>query len=192
MSRNYGGRPRKEGQRYPCGQLRHVRDLGSDGIQLRRKLHGVQPGEPDHSHDAIGRAFHAGLLGDPSEGMARMLVARRARALYRPELGSPRSSLASLGLPRVGPLVSNDDRNDHRERAFKALMVKVREIGRDHVAAFTDLALIDYPDRGPAWLDRLIANSRSGAPARAEDQRSLKAARLCLDALLRDHAAPNS
>lgn len=143
-----------------------------DGVLRRRAYYGGGA-DAAEGHDAIGRAWLAGMLDDdPARGRAMLDAGRRVAGRYRAQyrLGTP-DSLARF-LPSAGEPV--DEALDAAKRAVLAnRLAAVDACGRSVRLAFDALVIDPHADDGPPFLDRLIAARRAGSPARAGDAATL-------------------
>ena len=180
MSR--AGRKRKAGQRTKSGRLSRagqpMYDHGTERAQAMKALYG------DNWADAIGRAFASGLLGEPDQAKPLLDYARAIHAAYWQAYATTPvgSCLSNAGASRLtgGDVVDFDaERIRRRERWLNETLRCVATMG---VRRQFDQLVIDVnPDHGPAWLDRLVWDKRTGRQtATPADHAALRAA---LDAL---------
>lgn len=153
------GRKRKAGvKRTASGRISRARDAsfdrGSDWTALKFSVYG-----PDGS-DAIGRAYHHGLLGE--DGLNLRNAARKLHRAYWPMLQVGREK-SCLGLSVFGhepddSLLDSDERQHRidRERKLTDTLRQIDRMGGAHRRAFDQLVLDINPDTGPQWLDALI------------------------------------
>lgn len=173
MSR--AGRKRKAGKRTASGQLSRAKgsivfDQGSPRTRDKFSVYG-QDGS-----DAIGRAYHHGLLGD--DGLNLRNAGRRVFRAYWPMFAVGRVQTA-IG-DKSGH--ANDDElldRDQRERRIAAerwladTLRMVDRMGRETRRAFDQLVININPDEGPAWLDSIIWHRARGVEPVEADMKTL-------------------
>ncbi|RYG88027.1 MAG: hypothetical protein EON59_05685 [Alphaproteobacteria bacterium] len=176
------GRKRKTGMRTKTGRLSRAGvcpyDKGTERAQLMRTLYG------DNWADPIGRAFAAGLLGQPDEAKPLLDYARSIHAAYWMAYATVPvgSALRNAGSSRTtgADVISMDcERAKRREMWLNEDLRCVCAMG---VRREFDALVIDVnPDSGPDWLDRLIYDKRTGKQTASD--RDHAAFRAALDAL---------
>lgn len=180
MARAKAGRKRKAGERTAAGRLRQAYDYGCDGVQRRRELYGTPANDTgksnhDHTFDAIGRAWSAGLLIVEGKDSAAMRDAGRDYAalfwrIYG--IGKHKDSLSRF-IAGSGGGVGNEE---GLEAAFNSRNAALRAEGHTIKLAVEKLCLDDPEgsDAGPAWLDRLIFLKRQKIAAQPGDKEILE------------------
>lgn len=174
------GRKRKAGARTKTGRLSRAGaipyDKGSERAQMMRTLYG------DNWADPIGRAFEAGLLGEPDEAKPLLDYARSIHVAYwRAYLIGPiRCTLSQNGGKQTGDVIDLDAVKTRKREEW--LNDNLRCVSQMGVRRQFDQLVIDInPDYGPDWLDRIIYDRRARkATASVSDHAKLRAA---LDAL---------
>lgn len=147
------GRPRKSGKRTKSGRLSLTaaqrRVAGNDRAEEKKRLFGQE------GVDAIGRAWRAGLLGEPTDARRLVDAARALSRSYKATFEHGRPGCA-LNQDRGGS-GEGSEALDRQKRLLRQLLLL-----RHRPASFDELVLHDHPDSGPHWLDRLIfARSRA-------------------------------
>lgn len=184
MGKAKAGRKRKAGERTAGGRLRPAFDHGCEGVQRRRALYahitpanenGPEKRNVDHTFDAIGRAWSAGLLEIEGKDSAAMRDAGRDYAalfwrIYG--IGKHKDSLSRF-VASSGGAGSNDEA---LEAAFNQRNDALRGMGHTIKLAVEKLCLDDPggSDAGPAWLDRLIFFKRQKIAAQPGDKEILE------------------
>lgn len=180
MAKAKAGRKRKAGERTASGRLRQAYDYGCDGVQRRREMYGTPANDDgkvnrDHTFDAIGRAWSAGLLEVDGKDSAAMRDAGRDYAalfwrIYG--IGKHKDSLSRF----VASSGSSGDRDAALEAAFNSRNDALRAMGHTIKLAVEKLCLDDPggSDAGPAWLDRLIFFKRQKIAAQPGDKEILE------------------
>ena len=173
------GRKQKPGKRAKSGRpsrAGHVPalDRGSEWVQQQRERYGT------NYNTALGRAFAAGLLGDETEALDRYTNAKRFARLYTLHISQDRYRCALDRSPRgmsVEPdLAQLEYQQDQQRWLFWAMDV----IDATGCRPFVDqLLAVRFVDRGPYWLDNLLAGGRDPA-----DVAVLKAAIKGIDAIV--------
>jgi len=169
------GRKRKQGvKRTAKGRISRaadaiIYDRGSQRTADKFSVYGVD------GSDAIGRAFHHGLLGD--DGLMLRNAARKLHRAYWPMLAVGREK-SCLGLDIHGA-AANDDLLAQGERQFKIdrerrltdTLRKVDRMGSAIRRSFDQLVIDINPDCGPAWLDALIWVAKRNAGRKETEPR---------------------
>lgn len=171
------GRKRKPGKRSKSGRISRAGipryDKGTEHAQAMQALYG-QDGA-----DALGRAFHAKLLGEGSDAKAMLDTGRRIFSAYWAAYatGSYRCPLEdrAQGGAGIDPEAARkrEDWLNEQLRIIDAMGITTRR-------AFDALVIDIHPDSGPSWLDRIIACQRSRAEVPPNALASLS---LAIDAL---------
>jgi len=182
MAKAKAGRKRKAGERTASGRLRQAYDYGCDGVQRRRALYARPANDDgkvveDHTFDAIGRAWSAGLLEIEGKDSAAMRDAGRDYAalfwrIYG--IGKHKDSLSRF-VAGNGGVGSSDEA---LEAAFNARNAALRGMGNAIKVAVEKLCLDDPggSDAGPSWLDRIIFHKRRGVAIDMADKNILDCA----------------
>ena len=166
------GRKRKAGTRTKSGALSRagvVRyDQGTDYSRMKVSVYGTD------GTDAIGRAFHHGLLGPDALNLKN--AARAVFRAYWPMMGVGIEK-SCLGTERGSGgnsdgIIDLDthDRMIARKRWLEDTLRTVDRMGRDHRRAFDGLCIDINPDCGPSWLDSLIWHKGHGSEAPVGDR----------------------
>lgn len=168
------GRPRKSGARTKQGRLITPHDKGTERAQAMQALYGQD------GCDAIGRAFHAGLLGEGSEAKALLDTARAIAGAYwvAYETGRYQCPLADRTHGNVTGI--DHAKVKRREEWLTESLRIVDRMGRDVRRAFDQLVIEVFPDAGPSWLDQMIYARRQRIPEPIAGKAQLRRA---LDAL---------
>ena len=155
-----------------------------DGILRRRAAYGAAANDME-THDALGRAWQAGLLHpDPDRARALLDAGRRIGALYWSIYGfRTRDSLARF-MPQQSFGPRDPEKERAREDALNDALARVGARGRPVRAAFDALAIDLNPDGGPAFLDRIIFAHRRQGEASAADYAVMALAREGLEAVV--------
>lgn len=147
------GRKRKQGKRTASGQLSRAGviriDRGAERTADKFSVYG------EDGSDAIGRAYHHGLLGE--DGLNLRNAARSMFRAYWPMFSVGRYQCAIAD--KTGGAANDDDDTEtmkRREDWMKDKLGQVDKLGLDHRRAFDQLCINPNPDCGPDWLDRLI------------------------------------
>lgn len=159
------GRKRKPGNREPNGRIQRkpqasLHDYGTDFSRMKHSVYGTD------GTDAIGRAFHHGLLGP--DALNLKTAARAVFRAYWPMMGVgiEKSCLGSERGSGGGSdgILSPDtqERLKAREDWIEDTTSTVNAMGRDTRRAFDGLCIDIHPDAGPQWLDRLIHAKQVG------------------------------
>lgn len=167
----------KSGHISRAGQADHSFDRGSEWVQAQRAKYG------EHYSTALGRAFVHGLLGEGQEANDRYAEAKRFSRLYARLIDQDRYRCALDRTPRGNLAVAVDlDQleweHDQQEWLFAA-MTKI-----DHTGCrpyFDQLLSVQHTDRGPYWLDNLLAGGQHPA-----DLAVMNAALKALDAIVHE------
>lgn len=152
------GRKRKAGTRTKSGALSRagvVRyDQGTDYSRMKVSVYGTD------GTDAIGRAFHHGLLGPDALNLKN--AARAVFRAYWPMMGVG-AEKSCLGTERGSGghsdgIIDLDtrDRQIAREKWLTDTLRMIDRMGRDHRRAFDGLCIDINPDCGPSWMDSII------------------------------------
>lgn len=178
------GRKRKPGARTKTGRLSRAGvmpyDHGTERAQAMKALYG------DNWADAIGRAFAAGLLGEPDRAKPLLDHARAIHAAYwqaytTTPLGSCLRNAGSSRTTGSDVIDFDAERIKRREQWLNETLRIVATMG---VRRQFDQLVIDVnPDNGPAWLDRLLWDKRTGKNTSSESDHS--AFRAAMDALVK-------
>jgi len=153
------GRKRKPGKRTKSGQLSRAGipsfDKGTERVQAMRAIYGTS------GTDAIGRAYHAGLLGSGSDAKALLDTARTIANAYWATYENGKIG-CTLGERTYGSVTDIDEaRAKRRQDWLEDVLKYVNGWGHDHRRAFDQLVINPYPDFGPHWLDMLLADSQA-------------------------------
>lgn len=145
------GRPRKQGERFKSGKLRPLFDKGTDRVQA------LQDRFSTHYTTALGRAFKAGLLGEGTEGKARLDAGNRFSSLYSAMIERGRYSCPlgketrSTGFSAQISDMSRDQ--EKQDWLFEAMAV----LDKAGLRPWLDQLILDaYHDKDPPWLARLL------------------------------------
>ena len=147
------GRPRKAGKRAEAGRL--VRELsydkGNDRVQQMQARFGT------FYSSALGRAFAAGLLGEPDQALGRYQAARRFIKLHARFYGAPGYTCPLDASPRG----ANDDpwpdyERNKRQLAWLNAAIDSMDVSGDR-RFFDQLVSTENTDAGPPWMDILLA-----------------------------------
>lgn len=156
-------RPKKAGRRTKAGRRIAPHDYGNDKVQARVAAYArFQDGKANQQvHDAIGRAWAAGLLdGYGVDGAAIRDAGRNYAERYWGYYPSAAGVANYEGESRKGSGWGDDQ--DPRGERFQALDTALRDAGRQAYDAMQSLTVDGhwFPDENPAWLDRLINSQR--------------------------------
>ena len=170
VARTKSGRISRAGQ-----QPDHSFDRGSEWVQAQRAKYG------EHYSTALGRAFVHGLLGEGQEANDRYAEAKRFLRLYARLIDQDRYRCALDRTPRGNLAVAVDLDQlewEHQQQEWLfAAMAKLDQTGcRPY---FDQLLSTMHTDKGPYWLDNLLAGGQHPA-----DIAVLKAALVALDAIV--------
>lgn len=153
------GRKRKPGPRTKSDRPSRAGigpDRGTDHTQSRQVIFGHD------GCDAIGRAYRTGLLGEGSEAKSLLDTARRISSLYqRTYVVSPYNCPIAVRTSGGGP--------EHEQTLERQLWLRdtLRAIvKRGWHNPFYELAIEPHPDKGPIWLERMIAEQRTASTAK--------------------------
>ncbi|QUT07935.1 hypothetical protein KFK14_11405 [Sphingobium phenoxybenzoativorans] len=174
------GRKRKQGKRTKSGQLvRTPRyDKGCDGVIRRRAEFGIYAETKDgerilvdatQTFDALGRAWSAGLLGEPDQANRFRDTGRVIAAQYWRTYGFATPDSLARFQPSQGVGVSDSEKEKVREKALNASLDRIKKMGPQVASAFSQLVIDLNPDKGPPWLDRIIYGKRTGKPVDDRD-----------------------
>jgi len=168
------GRPRKAGKRHPGGRLVHEPLLvkGSDWVQAQQAKYQT------HYNTALGRAYAGGLLaGDEAIALDRYQGGKRFARVYNRIIGGETYRCALDRTPRGSESEIEAFENDARDKDW--LFAAMSSLDNAGVRPWLDqLITRAHTDRGPLWLDRLLAGGKDPA-----DTMVLKAAILALEIL---------
>jgi hypothetical protein len=161
------GRPSKPGKRHPGGQLVHEPQIvkGSDWVQAQQAKYQT------HYNTALGRAYAAGLLADNQDiALDRYQGGKRFARVHNRVCGGETYRCPLDRTPRGSESPVETFEHDKRDRDWLfAAMDSMDVLG---VRPYLDqLITRAHTDRGPAWLDRLLAGGKDPA-----DRMLLKAA----------------
>ncbi len=145
------GRKRKKGPRTKSGQLSRKGvlpriDRGTEITEAKIAMYG------SNGSDAIGRAYMAGMLGEDAKPL--LDTARKVSRIYWQsyEVGPIRCT--------TGGTSGGGNEPDH-ERIKRQEEWLNDKLGQISTRSIFDALVIDVnPDRGPAWLDRLLVAKR--------------------------------
>lgn len=148
-------------------------DRGNDRARAQRDRFGL------YCADALGRAYVSGLLGSDQTAKLMLETGRAIAFAYhcRYDVGRYRCPLSD----RRGGGLENVERSMALGKFVDGRLSQIASRGAHVRSAFDDLVLIERPDAGPDWLERLIDNRAS-----AEDMATLARALEGLGAAIDD------
>jgi hypothetical protein len=167
------GRKRKAGKRTKMGALVRTPqiDKGCDGVIRRRALFGIYAEASDgeailvdasQTFDALGRAWSAGLLGEPDRANRYRDSGRAIAAQYWRIYGFLTPDSLARFQPISGGGIGDPEKEKAREDALNRALASVQSEGASVARAFSQLVVDMNPDHGPAWLDRILFAKRKG------------------------------
>ena len=178
MARAKRGRKLKEGDRYKGGKLRQTYDKGTERAQAMTARYGT------HYSTALGRAYAAGLLGEPQEALDRYQAGKRFVRIYSRCIGGSPYRCPLDQTPR-GSNVIDFEATEQDQRDHDWLHEAMTLMDKAGVRPWLDqLITACHTDHGPAWLDRILHGGKHPA-----DAMMLKAAVEALD-ILAPHRRP--
>lgn len=157
--RSRGGRSSKAGKRTPSGQLSRagqpkgetLAGQPSAWVKAQRDKFGV------HYCWALGRAYVMGLLGDSPEALNRYQAAKKFVRLYQRFYGGSIYTCPLDDSPRGGNVVSLEvPEHQENDRKWIAAAIDAMDVSGSR-PYFDQLTSIVSIDRGPHWLDSMIA-----------------------------------
>jgi hypothetical protein len=164
------GRKAKRGKRERNGRIsRAGKPRTVDGNQraiMNQKLYG------QNGVDAIGRAFEAGLLGEPSLAKALMDTARGIASAYRATYVNHAPTCALAG-QSCGGGVHDPLRDSNREQWLKSKLSIIDNMVTPTRTWFDQMVIDPMPDHGPLPLDRILDAKRKNAKPRPCDEQWL-------------------
>lgn len=172
------GRPSKSGQRTKGGRLKRDGyaapsfDKGTQRVQSMRERYGT------HYSTALGRAYAAGLLGEPSIALDRYQGGKRFVRVYTRVIGGQPYHCPLDQTPRGAESMEfADPERDQREHDW--LHAAMNSLDVAGVRPWLDqLISVLYVDHDPPWLARLLHGGKDPA-----DRMVLNAAIQALDIL---------
>jgi hypothetical protein len=151
------GRRRKTGERHRCGKLRETFDHGSERVQAMRGLYGT------HYSTALGRAYAAGLLGDPAVALDRYQGGKKFVRVYTRCIGGQAYRCPLDQTPR-GSNTIDFEATEQEQRDHDWLHAAMDSLDVAGVRPYLDqLITREHTDQGPAWLDALLRGGKHPA-----------------------------
>lgn len=172
------GRPRKAGARTKAGRLIIPIDKGTEHAQAMQALYGQD------GCDAIGRAYHAGLLGTGSEAKALLDTARAIANAYWQAYETGRYTCALADRTHGNVTQIDAKKAKAREEWLNGCLTHVNRMGREVRRAFDQLVIDVNPDHGPLWLDTMIYAQRQKLPVPLAGKSQLRRALDALETLI--------
>ena len=167
------------GLRTASGRKRNrapLRVAACDGIIRRREMYGAPANDMD-THDALGRAWQAGLLHNDRQRAKVLLDAgRKIAAQYWRVYGFPTPDSLARFQPQDARGIMDPAKEKIREDALNDALEIVGKRGRVVRKYFDELVIDMNPDAGPRWLDRIIFAHRRRERAAEQDYAWLKLA----------------
>lgn len=176
------GKPSKgqpTGNRSASGRKRDrtpLRIVPCDGIIRRREMYGAPANDMD-THDALGRAWQAGLLhNDRDRAKALLDAGRKIAAQYWRVYGFGTPDSLARFQPQEPRGIIDPTKERIREDALNDALGLVGRRGRSVRKYFDELVINMNPDHGPLWLDRIIFAHRRKERAGEQDYAWLRLA----------------